>query len=63
MAGHEVFERLSCIHLNIVEGLVLFVPMLWMAAKFRCRVAMAGIGGIFLLGRGMSCRGYVVLKL
>jgi hypothetical protein len=53
MAGHEVFERLSCIHLN----------MLWMAAKFRCRVAMAGIGGIFLLGRGMSCRGYVVLKL
>jgi glutathione S-transferase len=34
MSGTPEFERLVRVHLNTMERLVLFVPLLWMAAQF-----------------------------
>jgi glutathione S-transferase len=59
MTGPEAFNRLQRVHLNTGERLVLFVPLLWMAAQFWNPLWVAGAGALFLLGRVLYWRGYV----
>ncbi len=57
--GHEMFERYYRVQMNTLETLVLFLPALWLAARYWPThwVALAGV--VYLLGRLVYLRGYV----
>ena len=59
MSGPPEFDRLVRVHLNTLERLVLFVPLMWMATQFWAPVWVAAVGLIFLLGRMLYWKGYV----
>jgi glutathione S-transferase len=59
MTGPEPFERLVRVHLNTLERLVLFVPLMWLAAQFWNPLWVAGVGVAFLVGRMLYWRGYM----
>ena len=59
MAGDEAFERLSRVHLNTLERLALFLPLLWLAAQSWPPQWLAALGAVYLVGRVLYWRGYV----
>jgi hypothetical protein len=44
--------------MNTLELLVVFVPALWMAAKYWSPAAMAAVGAVYLVGRILYQRAY-----
>lgn len=58
MLGHEIFERLYRVQMNTLELLVVFLPSLWLAAKYWPPVWMAGVGAVYLVGRMVYLRAY-----
>lgn len=56
--GNELFERHYRVQMNTLELLVVFVPSLWMAAKYWSPAAMAAIGAVYLVGRVVYQRAY-----
>jgi glutathione S-transferase len=56
--GHEMFERLYRVQMNTLELLVVFLPSLWLAAKYWSPVWMAGVGAVYLVGRMVYLRAY-----
>jgi glutathione S-transferase len=59
IVGHEVFERYYRVQANTVETLIVFLPALWIAAKYWPPRWMALIGVVYLVGRMIYLRGYV----
>jgi glutathione S-transferase len=59
MSGSPEFDRLVRVHLNTLERLVLFVPLLWMATQFWNPAWVAAVGAVFLVGRMLYWKGYV----
>lgn len=59
MSGTPEFDRLVRVHLNTMERLVLFVPLLWMAAQFWSPTWVAAVGVVILVGRMLYWKGYV----
>jgi len=51
MAGQPDFDRTFRIHMNTVEQLVLFVPVLWLAAAVVGDLWAAAIGAVWIIGR------------
>jgi uncharacterized membrane protein YecN with MAPEG domain len=58
--GHPTFERYFRVQNNTVEQLVIFLPALFMCGYFASEVAAAALGLVFILGRALYARGYVV---
>ena len=58
--GHPVFERIFRVQANTVEQLVIFLPALFMCAHFASESAAAALGLVFILGRALYARGYVL---
>lgn len=58
--GHEIFERYYRVQMNTLELLILFVPALWIAALYWSPAWMAAIGSLYLVGRLIYLRAYVV---
>jgi glutathione S-transferase len=58
-SGHVDFERINRVHLNTLERLVLFLPLLWIAAQTLAPAVLAGIGAVYLAGRLLYWRAYV----
>lgn len=61
VSGHPVFERYFRVHMNTLEQLMLFLPLLWIAGFYKL-VAwywLALIGAMFLVGRVIYLRSYV----
>ena len=56
--GNELFERHYRVQMNTLELLVVFVPSLWMAARYWSPVAMAAVGAVYLVGRVVYQRAY-----
>jgi hypothetical protein len=56
--GNELFERHYRVQMNTLELLVVFVPVLWMAAKYWSPTAMAAVGAVYLIGRIVYQRAY-----
>ena len=51
MTGHPVFERLARVQMNTLEAAMMFLPSLWLAARYG-NPGVAGIlGVVWLLGR------------
>lgn len=59
VAGHEVFERIYRVQMNTLEQLVVFLPVLWMAARYWNPVWMAAIGAVYLVGRMVYRTSYI----
>ena len=58
--GHPEFERHFRVQANTLEGLVLFLPSLWLFAIFvGSDVIAAGLGGVWIIGRIMYMMSYV----
>jgi uncharacterized membrane protein YecN with MAPEG domain len=58
--GHPIFERYFRVQLNTVEQLVIFLPALFMCGYFTNEVLAAALGLVFILGRALYARGYVL---
>jgi glutathione S-transferase len=59
MSGSPAFDCLVRVHLNTMERLVLFMPLMWMATQFWAPAWVAAVGAVFLLGRMLYWKGYV----
>jgi glutathione S-transferase len=57
--GNEVFERYYRVQTNTVEILVVFLPALWISAKYWSPRWIAVIGAVYLVGRVIYWRSYV----
>ena len=58
-AGHPIFERYYRVQMNTIEVLVVFLPALWLAAKYWSPKYAAILGAVYLAGRLIYLRAYV----
>jgi len=58
MSGQLDFDKAFRIHMNTVEQLVLFVPVLWLAAAVVGDLWAAEIGAVWIVGRVIYAVGY-----
>ena len=59
VSGHEMFERAYRVQMNTLELMVVFLPMLFIAARYWPQAYVAGAGLVYLLGRFIYWRSYV----
>ena len=57
--GHPIFERYYRVQMNTVETLLVFLPGLWLAAKYWPPGYSAMVGVIYLIGRFIYLKAYV----
>ena len=57
--GHPVFERHYRVQMNTVESLLVFLPALWLAAKYWSPGYTAALGAVYLVGRTIYYFSYV----
>ena len=60
MTGAPEFERRLRVQENTVEQLVIFVPALLLFARYLSEPAAAGLGLVFILGRALYARAYLL---
>ena len=58
--GNTAFERRFRVQANTVEQLVIFLPSLLLFAVYVSEPIAAALGGVFIVGRGLYARGYIV---
>lgn len=58
-SGNEIFERHFRVHMNTLEQLVMFLPTLWIYARFVSPLWAAGFGVVFIIGRAIYAITYV----
>ena len=58
MTGPEPFVWAVRVHLNTIEGLILFLPALWLFALTVSDVAAASVGVCYPIGRVLYALGY-----
>ena len=58
ITGHPSFERGHRTHMNTVENLILFVPLLWVASYFYGGQVPFWIGLVWVLSRVLYAWGY-----
>jgi uncharacterized MAPEG superfamily protein len=60
MTGDPEFERRLRVQENTIEQLVIFVPALLLFARYVSEPLAAGLGCVFILGRALYARAYVL---
>jgi glutathione S-transferase len=58
-SGNEIFDRHFRVHVNTLEQLVMFLPVLWIFAHMVSPLWGAGLGVVYLIGRAIYARAYV----
>jgi glutathione S-transferase len=58
-AGHPIFERYYRVQQNTIEQLVIFLPALFLFARFVSTRWALPLGILFIIGRALYARGYV----
>lgn len=56
--GHPDFERVFRSHMNMLEWMPIFLPLLWLCAFYLNDLAAAAVGLIWIIGRAMYFTGY-----
>ena len=51
VTGHEMFERAFRVQMNTLELLIMFIPGLYLAAKYGSPHLAAALGAVYLIGR------------
>jgi len=59
VAGNEMFERYYRVQMNTLELLIMFIPAMWMFGFYVSANVAAGLGALFLIGRGIYFFAYV----
>jgi len=59
VSGNETFERIYRVQMNTLELMVMLLPALFVAARYWPATWVAGLGGVYLLGRFIYWRAYV----
>lgn len=59
VTGHEMFERAYRVQMNTLELSVLFIPALYIAARYWPAAAVAGLGAVYVVGRQIYRQAYV----
>ncbi len=59
VSGHEMFERAYRVQMNTLELLMLFVPALYIAARYWPAGQVASCGAVFILGRLLYQQAYM----
>ncbi|HMB73122.1 MAG TPA: MAPEG family protein [Gammaproteobacteria bacterium] len=59
ITGNDIFERTFRVHQNTLEGLVIFLPALWMFGTFVSAYIAAGLGLLGIVGRAIYARAYI----
>ena len=59
MSGQPEFDRAFRVHMNTIEQLVLFIPLLWLATNVLGDVIAAGIGVVWIVGRVIYANAYL----
>jgi len=57
--GNEMFERYMRVQMNTLEQLVMFIPSILIFAHYFSPYIAAGLGAIYLVGRGVYFFSYV----
>ena len=58
-SGHPMWERYNRVHLNTIENVVVFLPLIWVCGLF-FNVFVAGVLGVlFIAARAIYARGYL----
>jgi len=57
-AGHPDFERVFRVQMNTLEWTPIFLPALWLFARYVSDVGAAVIGLVWILGRVLYLAGY-----
>jgi len=58
ITGSPEFEQVFRVHQNMLEQLVFFLPSLWLFSFFVNPVWGAGLGVVWVVGRGLYAWGY-----
>jgi uncharacterized membrane protein YecN with MAPEG domain len=58
-AGHPIFERYYRVQMNTVECLLVFLPGMWLAAKYWSPRYAAILGLVYLVGRTLYYFSYI----
>ncbi len=58
VTGHPQFERAYRVQMNTLEMLVVFLPALWLAARYWSPAWMAAVGALWLVGRALYAVAY-----
>ena len=59
ISGHPAFERTFRVQQNTLEGLVVFLPGLWLFGQYVNPVWAAWLGVIGIVGRALYAVGYI----
>ena len=59
MSGHPEFDRHFRVQMNTLEGLVIYLPALWMFAHYWNGIVAAVLGVIWIIGRLIYMTSYV----
>jgi len=59
LTGSSQFERAFRVHMNTVEQLVLFIPVLWLSTNVLGDLLAAGIGSVWVVGRVIYADAYL----
>ena len=57
--GHPEFERHFRVQMNTLEGIVIYLPALWMFAVYWNDLVAAGLGLVWIVGRVIYMNAYV----
>jgi glutathione S-transferase len=58
IAGHPDFERVFRTHMNMLEWMPIFLPLLWLCAVYFNDLAAAALGLVWIAGRALYFVGY-----
>ena len=59
VTGHPMFERAYRVQMNTLELMVLFIPSLYVAARYWPPAWVAAVGAVYVVGRLMYRAAYV----
>jgi glutathione S-transferase len=58
IAGHPDFERVFRVHVNTLEWMPIFLPLLWLCALYLSDAVAALLGLVWIAGRVLYFKGY-----
>jgi glutathione S-transferase len=59
MHGEPTFDRTFRVQQNTLEGLIVFLPALWLFGQYNDPLWAAGIGAVGIVGRAIYAAGYI----
>lgn len=59
MSGNDMFDRHFRVQMNTLEQLVMFLPSLWIFARYVSPIWAAALGAVFVIGRAIYAGAYV----